>query len=255
MKTAAIAGPALATVITGVGLTGVGCTNTSMVPPEPPASRPQATAVDTSIAAPQIALPSPDAPTTPPAGAVTAADLPSEQDLVWSPQARWIAGTTTSGGGTEQLSVCQQNRLESLGANSLQTRAFTLTSGGTATAIAMSYDSTAVADQAYATVQEWVDDCTEVLQAQGRRDGRKTVPVTTISLEGGRAQMSEWAYAAGNAGQVESQGLFQVGERVGVLVMRIEGQDSNWDLSPGGPVGMVHPMIRSVPPAAQKLAR
>lgn len=211
---------------------------------------------ETSVAAAPTELPSPDAPTTAPPGSVTADDLPAADDLVWNDRASWTVGATTEGGGTEQLFVCQQNSLESLGANAIQVRTYTLSGADPAVAIAMSFDSRELADQAYETVKTWNDDCLEVLDAQGRNDAKQTITALGVPIEGGRGHVTEWAYPRGeDNGEFESQGLYQIDDRIGLLAMRIEGQDNSWDTAPGGPVGEVHPIIRSLPAAAAKLAR
>ncbi len=217
--------------------------------------------VDTSIAPPQTGEASPDAPDTPYPGGVTEADLPSDSELLWTPEIGWKTVETSEGGGTQQHSVCQQNRMESLGARFIMVRTYALGdaprgSGADATAIAMSFESKELADQAYATAQGWITDCAATLEAQNRIDPRFAIEPMDVAVPGGRAQVSEWMYAtAADAGEFESQGLIQVGDRLELLVMRIEGQDNNFDTEPNGPVGMVHPMIRSVPKAAEKLAR
>lgn len=223
--------------------------------------RPDAAPVDTSIAPPQTGEPSPDAPDTPYPGGVTAANLPADSDLVWTPDIGWKTVETTEGGGTEQRSVCQQNRMESLGARFIVVRTYALggdpsTSGGDGAAIAMSFETKELADQAYATAQGWITDCAATLEAQNRTNPRFAIQPMTVPVPGGRAQVSEWMYGtAADAGEFESQGLIQVGDRLELLVMRVQGQDNNFDTQPKGPVGIVHPMIRSVPAAAEKLAR
>lgn len=226
-----------------------------------PGERPGVAPVDTSIAPPQTGEASPDAPDAPYPGAVTEADLPADTDLVWTSEIGWKTVETSEGGGTEQRSVCQQNRMESLGAKFLLTRTYALggdpnTSGGDAAAIAMSFETEELADQAYATAQGWITECAATLEAQNRTNPKLWIDPREVTVPGGRAQMSEWSYGiGGDEGEFESQGLIQVGDRVELLVMRIQGQDNNFDTEPNGPVGDVHPMIRSLPTAAEKLAR
>lgn len=234
--------------VLATALAVAGCTTNPFNPP-PPADSPGA------YPPPETATPTaPDAPS--PAAAVTEADLPAAEDLQWNDEAQWTAGDTASGGGTEAVSVCQQNQLPTLGANTVWVRSFDLSEGdGSGAAVAMSFDTTALADQAYATIQDWTANCTETLQRQGHSDGRQAIPATPITVPDGRAEFTEWSYpTAADDGVFESQGLYQTDDRVGLLVMRIDGQDNNWDLEPDGPVGALHPQIRSVPPAAQKLA-
>ena len=222
-----------------------------------PESRPEAAPVDTSIMPPQTALPSPDATTASPIGSVTAANLPAASDLQWNEAATWKVDQTSTGGGGEQVLACQQNSIESLGASAIAVRTFTLSDSGEGAAIAMSFDSHELADQAYATAGEWLIDCQQVLIAQGRTDGSRGIPLTAVDLPQGRAQMTEWSYRTDttdpNNLQFESEGLIQVVDRVAMVMMRIEGQDNNWDLEPDGPTGAVHPMIRSLPAVADKL--
>lgn len=228
-------------------------------PDTSPTPRPAATPVDTSLLPPPSVQPSPDARTTPPSGSVTADNLPEAASLEWNEASTWRALETRAGGGTEQLSVCQQTRLESLGANAIQVRTYSLSGdGGDGVAIAMSFDDRALADQAYGTVQDWVADCRQVLQAQERTDGSQGIAPTPVDVPGeGRAQVTEWAYRSpstepGNL-EFESQGLVQTGDRLGLLIMRIEGQDNNWDVEAGGPTGAIHPMIRNIPAVADSL--
>ncbi|WP_425309551.1 hypothetical protein AADG42_12560 [Ammonicoccus fulvus] len=217
--------------------------------------------VDTSIAPPQTGEASPDAPDAPYPGGVTEADLPADSELVWTPEIGWRTVETSEGGGTQQLSVCQQNRMESLGAKFIMVRTYALagdpnTSGADAAAIAMSFESKELADQAYATAQGWITECAATLEAQDRTEPRFAIEPMDVPVAGGRAQVSEWMYGtAADEGEFESQGLIQVGDRLELLVMRVQGQDNNFDTEPNGPVGLVHPMIRSVPAAAEKLAR
>ncbi|WP_432560482.1 hypothetical protein [Granulicoccus sp. GXG6511] len=228
------------------------------------APRPEAAPVDTSVLPPQSGAPAPDDPTTPPAGAVTADNLPVAEDLQWNDTADWRTAETSVGGGTEQLSVCQQNSIESLGGNAVQVRTFTLSpaggqADGEAVAVAMSFDSREFADQGYATAQEWLADCQRVLAAQERTDGRQVISPIEVSVPSGRAQVTEWSYQApstgADSGEFESQGLVQQGDRVALVVMRTPGQDNNWDVEPGGPVGELHPMIRTLPAVADRLTR
>lgn len=224
-----------------------------------PAPRTEAAPADTSVLPPQTAEPSPDASTTPPGGAVTPANLPEADDLEWNEGTSWRAGATSVGGGSEQLSVCQQNSIESLGANAIHVRRFSMTGDGEAVSIAMSFENEELAGQAYATAQDWFAACEPVLVAQQRTDGRQGIPETAVEVPDGRAQVTEWGYRSATTDpdslEFESQGLVQLSDRVSLTVMRIEGQDNNWDLEPGGPVGAVHPMIRSLPAVATKLAR
>lgn len=220
-----------------------------------PEARPEAAPVDTSIAPPQTAPVSPDPSTPAPAGSVSAANLPTADDLEWTDEVQWTEDATTEGGGDEQLSVCQQTSIESLGASAIQVRTFSLgEDGNEGASIAMSFGDQTMADQAYDTVQQWLADCEPVLEAQDRVGGSQAIEATPVQLPGGRAQVTEWKYStAPDAGEFESQGLIQVDDRISLTVMRVEGQDNNWDLTPGGPVGQVHPMIRSIPAIADKL--
>lgn len=228
-------------------------------PTTSPTPRPAASPVDTSILPPQTAQPTPDARTTPPSGAVTADNLPDAASLEWNEASSWREVSTSSGGGREQLSVCQQNSMESLGANAIQVRTYSLSGdGGDAVAVAMSFDTAELAEQAYSTVQGWVADCTQVLQAQERTNASQGIPPTPVDITGeGQAQMTEWAYRSPSTDpdnlEFESQGIVQADDRLGLLIMRIEGQDNNWDLEPGGPTGAVHPMIRNIPEVADRL--
>lgn len=231
-----------------------GCTTNPFNPPPPadsPGAYPPATAAPGQEAPPTTPA-SPDAPAPP----VTEADLPTAADLVWNEGVQWTAGETTSGSGAGPVSVCQQNQLETLGANAVWVRSFEQSDNGAGAAAAMSFDTTALADQAYATLQNWTTDCAAALQRQGHTDGQQGIPVTPITVPNGRAQFTEWSYrtTASEDSEFESLGLYQVGDRVGLLMMRIRGEDNNWDLEPDGPVGELHPQIRSVPPVAAKLA-
>ncbi|MDO5681376.1 MAG: hypothetical protein Q4G46_00930 [Propionibacteriaceae bacterium] len=255
MKTPLLPALALAAV-----LAVSACGSPNAAPQEAP--RTAAAPADTGILPPQTAEPSPDPSTPAPSGAVTEANLPDAQDLHWNDGASWRAAATTTGGGTEQLSVCQQNSMESLGANAILVRTFTFTGNGDAVAVAMSFDSRAGAEEAYAVAQEWMADCQGVLVAQKRTNGSQGIPPTPVALPqstAGKAQVTEWGYRTASTDpanlEFESQGLAQVNDRLALVFMRSEGQDSNWDLSPGGPVGSVHPMIRSLPAVAAKLTR
>ena len=236
------------------------CAGEASDPQEAP--RPEAAPVDTSIQPAPTGAPSPDAPTPPPGGAVTAANLPQAQDLQWSEETSWQVEETFTGGGTEQLSVCQQNSIESLGVNAIQVRTFTLGEDGEAVAIAMSFDGPGAAEEGYALAEEWVGDCEQVLAAQQRTDGRQHFPaaaVTLPALADGESQVTEWIYSPPDSGghyaEFESQGLVRSGDRMAFVIMRVQGQDNSWDLEPGGPVGDVHPMIRSLPAVADRLAQ
>lgn len=219
--------------------------------------RPDSAPAATSIAPPQPGMPSPDAATAPPPGSVTEADLPAADDLQWTETTRWRTGDTTAGGGDDQVSACQQTRLESLGGNAIVVRTFALgDDAGQGASVAMSFDSRELADQAYDIAQGWLGDCEAVLTAQNRTGGRQTVSATPVPLQEGRAVVTEWAYStAPDSGEFESQGLIQLEDRLNLTVMRVEGLDNNWDLALDGPVGAVHPMLRSVPAIAATLAR
>lgn len=220
-------------------------------------SPPDIAPADTSIGPPQTGMPSPDAPTVPPSGSVTEAELPAADDLQWTETTRWRTGDTTTGGGDDQVSACQQTRLESLGGDAIVVRDFTLgADAGKGASVAMSFASRELADQAYETLQGWLGDCEAVLTAQDRAGGRQTVSATAVPVAEGRAVVTEWAYTTTpDSGEFESQGLIQIDDRLNLTVMRVEGLDNNWDLAPGGPVGAVHPMVRSVPAIAATLAR
>jgi hypothetical protein len=244
-------------LVLATALAVAGCTTNPFNPPPPadsPGAYPPVTATPGQETPGQSVPASPDAPA--PEVVVTDADLPTAQDLVWNDGASWTAGETREGEGTERITACQQNRLDSLGPTAVWVRTFDLSGdGGSGAAVAMSFESTALADQAYGTLQDWTANCTTALQAQNRTDARQAIPAQPIPVPDGRAQFTEWVYGIGpDLGEFESQGVYQVGDRVGLLVMRIQGQDNNWDLEPDGPVGMLHPQIRSVPPAAEKLA-
>ncbi|MDO5499595.1 MAG: hypothetical protein Q4F67_07945 [Propionibacteriaceae bacterium] len=211
------------------------------------------------------AMPQPDGQVSPdsmPApnadGSVSAANLPEADDLQWNDAVEWETGETTTGTGAGQLSVCQQTPLDSLGANSIQVRTFEMTGGdGQAAAVAMSFDTAEVADQAAETLEEWVADCTLVLEGQNRTDGNQVVAPTVVFVpHGARGQVSEWAYTTPeDVGEFESQGVVVIGNRVALLVMRIEGQDNNWSTEPDAPEDDLHPMIRSLTPLTDKLVR
>ena len=170
------------------------------------------------------------APTTrPPAGAVTAAALPTGADL-----GGWSEGRTDIGGGTEQLSVCQQNRWESTGATGIVRRSYSR-GADSAAAVAMSFDTPELADQAYQSTQRWFADCTATLQARGGQ-ARQQNQARPVPVPGGKAELTEWGWA-GN--EHEAQALIQIGNRVEVLAMRAPQP--------------FDPLERAVPTAAEKL--
>ena len=81
-----------------------------------------------------------------------------------------------------------------------------------------------------------------------------------MEVPGGTAVMSEWAWwdpeadPGGEMATIESQGVIQVDDRVELLVMSTQGMDSNWALSPDDGTGLpVHPMVDSMPKAAERL--
>lgn len=173
---------------------------------------------------------SPAATTRPPAGAVTAAALPTGAEL-----GGWSEGATGTGGGTEQLSVCQQNRWESTGATGIVRRSYSK-GADQAAAVALSFDSPELADQAYQTTQRWFADCTATLQARGGQATQQN-PAQPVPVPGGKAEATAWGWS-GN--QHEAQGLIQIGNRVEVLVIRAPQP--------------FDPLQRALPNAARRLA-
>ncbi len=55
-------------------------------------------------------------------------------------------------------------------------------------------------------------------------------------------------------GMFEDVGIVQVGPYVEFVGYHYEGLDSNWDYEPGSPVGALHPLVRSLPLVAARLA-
>lgn len=234
-------------LLTTVGLTA--CSQDSEVPGGGKVDEPQPTENIT----PHSEAPSPDPTTAPPAGALTEAQLPTGAELAWQQPGDWTAGDTHAGSGGEQLSMCQVNKFESTGATAIQVRTFTRPEGK-AVAAAMSFDSPELAEQARATLAGWVDSCPEMLTARGMQNIKPTFTHHTVPVDGGTAEASELGWSDGGAGTFESIGITSAGDRVEWLTMTVTGEDSNWDTEPGGPVGTVHPIIRSLPAVTKKLA-
>lgn len=153
---------------------------------------------------------SPAPSTRPPTGAVTAAALPTGAELTG-----WREGATGTGGGTDQLSACQRNRWESTGATGIVHRSYTR-GADTAAAVALSFDTAELAEQAYQTTRSWFADCTAPLSARGGQ-ARQVTPARPAEVAGGQAEVTEWAWAGD---QREAQGLVRLGNRVEVLAIR-----------------------------------
>lgn len=201
---------------------------------------------------PHSEVPSADPTTAPPAGALTEAQLPTGAELAWHEFGDWTAGDTHAGSGNEQLSMCQVNKFESTGANAIQVRTFTRPEGK-AVAAAMSFDTPELAEQARTTLAGWVDKCPQMLEAR-ELDSVKPTFHQAVPVGDGRAEASEIGWSDNGTGTFESVGITTTGSRVEWVTMTVEGEDSNWDTGPGGPVGAIHPMIRSLPEITRKLA-
>lgn len=154
---------------------------------------------------------SPAPSTRPPAGAVTAAALPTGSDL-----GGWSEGATGTGGGTEQLSVCQQNRWESTGATGIVHRSYTR-AADSASAVALSFDSAELATQAYQTTQRWFADCSATLQGRGGQ-AKQVTPARQVPLLGdAKGELTEWSWAQNGH---EAQALVLHGNRLAVVAVR-----------------------------------
>lgn len=202
---------------------------------------------------PHSEVPSADPTTAPPSGALTEAQLPTGAELAWHEFGDWTAGDTHTGSGNEQLSMCQVNKFESTGANAIQVRTFTRAEGK-AVAAAMSFDTPELAEQARNTLAGWVDSCPEMLGERGMSGVKPTFSHQAVEVANGKAEASELGWNDNGAGTFESIGITGTGSRVEWVAMTVKGEDSNWDTEPGGPVGAVHPMIRSLPEVTLKLA-
>ncbi|OYO22167.1 hypothetical protein CGZ93_09765 [Enemella dayhoffiae] len=199
--------PALIALSAAVVLVLGGCTGSGPKAPDQPGG------VPTELPQPpHTELPAPAPTTQPPAGSVAMTALPGAAELPG-----WTEGQSATGGGKEQLSVCQQNRWESAGANSIVHRSFSR-GGDRAVVLAMSFDTPALASQAYQTTQGWFAGCAAPLAARG--DGaNQTLRARPVLVDNGRAEVTEWNWTSGGKQQNEAQGLTQVGNRIQVVAL------------------------------------
>lgn len=226
------------------------CTESSEVPGGGPVDEP----VPAESVVPHSEAPSADASTAPPSGAVTEAALPTGAELAWLEFGDWTVADTHAGSGNAQLSKCQVNKFESTGANAIVVRTFTAPDGSQAVAAAMSFDSPELTDQAAQTLAGWVDSCEEMLGSGGMSQIKRTFTHEQVRVDGGSAEASEIGWDDQGTGTFESIGITSTDTRVEWVTMTVTGQDSKWDTTPDGPVGQLHPMIRSLPEVTKKLA-
>lgn len=228
-------------------------------------------AVVAAIAVPVIALtgngvgggrdiePAPPAPST--GTALSEADLMTDAETTYHVEADgsdWFTSDTTPGDGQAPPNPCFREMLADLGAGSVFQRDYELRgpdgaptdAGNRMNEIIAEYDDAAAAQDAYATIAGWVEDCAAQAPAAPYR---VSDPIPVDPGVDGEARLYTSSYGATDGQDPESgnfmdTGLIVTGTRIAVITTVILGQDYNWDTSE-------LPIYRMIPPAAARRGR
>lgn len=181
---------------------------------------------------------------------LTQANLPTAGDLEYHKAGDWKLVNAGPGQGHSALTICQ-GKLPGLENPHVFRADFTMpVEGGTdgyAAAMVIEYKDNATAQEARKTVLSW---------GKGKCETGPDGEPTDVKAYGGDAAFSEMtAKANGDNTRFVSIGAVVVNNRLAIVTMEDIGQDSNWDYAPNGEVGAMHPMFRTLPKVADRLAK
>ncbi len=145
-------------------------------------------------------------------------------------------------------------------------RSFSLreSEGDWAAAVLTQFDTAAHASAAERAVTRALATCEGTLTAaDGYLQVGAASPSRRVKTTTGSARFTEMGYqtmvdvdADPNSWTFEATGTVRYGRRLLVLTMTSHGQDNNWSYVPNDPTELLlHPMFRTLPAAAKRLAR
>ena len=229
----------------------------------------------------QTAVPSPppfSAPAPPPTRTVTGTNLLRPSDLAVSGDVS-VREYQRSARPVDEVSVCQRQTWQELGALAQVSRSYQQTADPaasttpdpedplatipTAYAVAAQFSEPAAATRARQTYHDWVASCPEALSRDGYTIVGGTVTWHQVQVAAGQAEFAEVTYRQPGASQeddayFESIGLTQVEDRLMVTVSLHHGQDFNvaYDQQGDPDLGLsAHPQFAMCVAAAQRLGR
>lgn len=194
------------------------------------------------------------------------ANLPSERTMAWHHRGDWISQGTTRSDEPTSPSPCLTRPLNDYrGArSSTSERSFALEGSDrdTALAVVVQFDNVTHATAAERAVRRALQACDDTLADDASYVGTAhPTPARRVDTERGTARFTEVDYvtltdADEQVGTFEAVGTVRTGRRLLVVSMAVHGQDNNWSYVADDPTGLpLHPMYRTLPRAANRLAR
>lgn len=202
-------------------------------------------------------IPTTGAPTgTPDASASTAAlsaaNVPTEDDMEWHKPGDWSLVGDQAGEGRSPSSACQKGSFAVLaGAGDMRNAQYVMGESENATALVIDFDSPDSASAAYDAITGWSNNCDPAPSSTAQVDtatGEGEASFVEVTLPGPETSQTDM-------GTFQGIGTVVNGDRVAYVVMTITGMDNNWDYAPNGAVGAMHPMFRTLPKVSERIVK
>lgn len=215
---------------------------------------------------PVAAVPTPTAPSTPTtpstpstpstrAASLTVNDLPPATDLRWNEAVTFSADDTAEGDQRFQPSVCYQASTTEQDPIARVFRTYHATNADklTASVELIEFASADRAARVESMLRSWAKDCGTTAGRQ--HPGARVTDVYPVDVSNGTAHFVEVSYSitGSDLGAFDSFGWYRTGRRIAIVTFNSTGYDHNYDVKPGGPVGVLHPMVLTLPRVADRL--
>ncbi|AKT52082.1 hypothetical protein [Arsenicicoccus sp. oral taxon 190] len=185
---------------------------------------------------------------------MTLANLPAKRDMWWHRAGDWKISAPDDGKTNLEFSPCLQGVWVS---HDEVGRSYHIGNDGQkAEAMAFQLPDRASAVAAERHIRTQIDRCALTAGDVGHRQRPTWHDVRTRVGHAGWTEIMrpvDGSHPGQDYGIFESYGVYRDGNRVGLVIMDVVGQDNNWDTEPGGPVGQLHPMIHNVKASVERL--
>lgn len=195
-------------------------------------------------------------PASTPATSLTTDNLPSASQIKWNEAVVFRIGDTWTDDRDFRPSACMQAKLDTLGAIGLLNRTYPAKNSDnlTASVQVLECGTEQEARTAESTIRSWAEGCADL--AGPLHPGAETTDIHPVDTDDGQGYFTELMYPAkGDLTSFDSLGWYRTGRRLAVVTFTSTMIDHNYDLKPGGPVGVLHEMIQTLPAVADRLAR